>query len=112
LQERSTQAAGTLSGGEQQMLAIGRAMMARPSLLLLDEPSLGLAPVIVEEIAEIIVRLATDDGITVLLSEQNAALGLHIAQRGYVFQLGEVVASGTSAELDEKSAIRNAYLGG
>jgi branched-chain amino acid transport system ATP-binding protein len=112
LSERSSQAAGTLSGGEQQMLAIGRAMMSSPALLVLDEPSLGLAPVIVQEIAAIVVRLAADEGVTVLLSEQNAALGLHIAQHGYVLQLGNVVASGTSVELGADSAIRHAYLGG
>ncbi|WP_420113933.1 ABC transporter ATP-binding protein [Pseudactinotalea sp.] len=112
LSERAHQAAGTLSGGEQQMLAIGRAMMSGPSMLVLDEPSLGLAPVIVEEIAEIIVRLASDEGVTVLLSEQNAALGLHIAQHGYVLQLGRVVASGTSDELEDDAVIQHAYLGG
>jgi branched-chain amino acid transport system ATP-binding protein len=112
LRNRSQQQAGTLSGGEQQMLAIGRAMMSDPRLLVLDEPSLGLAPVIVEEIARIIGTLAAEEGVTVLLSEQNAVLGLHIAQRGCLLQLGSVVASGTSAELSADASIRHAYLGG
>ena len=110
LQERITQVAGTLSGGEQQMLAIGRALMARPRLLLLDEPSMGLAPVLVEQIFET-VRDINTQGTTILLVEQNAAMALAVAQRGYVIETGAIVLSGTAAELADNPEVRRAYLG-
>jgi branched-chain amino acid transport system ATP-binding protein len=110
LAERQAQEAGSLSGGEQQMLAIGRALMARPRLLLLDEPSLGLAPVMVEEIAAIIVEI-NRSGIAVLLVEQNAEMALGVARRAYVLETGRVAAAGTAAELLASDAIRRAYLG-
>ena len=110
LQERVTQVAGTLSGGEQQMLAIGRALMARPRLLLLDEPSMGLAPVLVEQIFDT-VRDINAQGTTILLVEQNAAMALSVAQRGYVIETGAIVLSGTAAELADNPEVRRAYLG-
>jgi branched-chain amino acid transport system ATP-binding protein len=110
LQERVTQTAGTLSGGEQQMLAIGRALMARPRLLLLDEPSMGLAPVLVEQIFDT-VRDINKQGTTILLVEQNAAMALAVAQRGYVLETGAIVLSGTAAELADNPEVRRAYLG-
>ena len=110
LHERLTQVAGTLSGGEQQMLAIGRALMARPKVLLLDEPSMGLAPVLVEQIFETIAEV-NRQGTTILLVEQNAAMALSIANRGYVLETGSVVLSGTAAALGENSDVRRAYLG-
>ncbi len=110
LEERSGQLAGTLSGGEQQMLAIGRALMARPKLLLLDEPSLGLAPIVVDAVYEIIVRLASD-GLAILLAEQNVAKALSIAQSGYVMERGTIVASGSGAELADNGFVQKAYLG-
>ena len=110
LRERFHQRAGTLSGGEQQMVAIGRALMGRPELLLLDEPSMGLAPLIVKQIFEII-REINADGVTVLLVEQNAAQALDLADRGYVLQTGELVLEGTGAELLADPRIRAAYLG-
>jgi branched-chain amino acid transport system ATP-binding protein len=110
LKERHAQVAGTLSGGEQQMLAIGRALMASPRLLLLDEPSMGLAPVIVEQIFETI-REVNRRGTTILLVEQNAAMALEIAHRGYVLETGTVVLSGTAAELASDVDVRRAYLG-
>ena len=110
LRERRTQKAGTLSGGEQQMLAIGRALMAAPRVLLLDEPSMGLAPILVEQIFEII-RTINGQGTTVLLVEQNAAMALSIASRGYILQTGEVVLSGSAAKLRVDPAVRKAYLG-
>jgi branched-chain amino acid transport system ATP-binding protein len=110
LYERRQQLAGTLSGGEQQMLAIGRALMANPRVLLLDEPSMGLAPVLVESIFETIVQLHTA-GTTILLVEQNARMALQIADRGYVLQSGEVVLSDSAAQLRTNELVRKAYLG-
>ena len=110
LQERLRQQAGTLSGGEQQMLAIGRALMGKPRLLLLDEPSMGLAPLIVRQIFDI-VREINASGVTVLLVEQNAAQALALADRGYVLETGELVLSGTGQELLADDRVRAAYLG-
>lgn len=110
LKERLTQKGGTLSGGEQQMLAMGRGLMARPRLLMLDEPSMGLAPVVVETIFEIIGKL-NRDGITILLVEQNANLALSIADRGYVLETGEIKLTGTGSELLANEDVRKAYLG-
>ncbi len=110
LHERRSQVAGTLSGGEQQMLAIGRALMARPRLLLLDEPSMGLAPVLVEQIFETIQDI-NRQGTTILLVEQNAAMALSIAQRAYVLETGSVVLEGSARDLAENVEIRRAYLG-
>ncbi len=110
LKERRTQAAGTLSGGEQQMLAIGRALMSQPKLLLLDEPSMGLAPLMVEKIFEV-VRQVSRDGVTILLVEQNARLALDVSNRGYVMESGLVTLSGESAGLLENPQVRQAYLG-
>lgn len=104
--------AGYTSGGEQQMLAIGRALMAHPSLVLLDEPSMGLAPLVVEEIFEVVATLNRDEGVSFLLAEQNASIALRFAGYGYVLESGRVVAHGTSAELRELDALRDAYLGG
>ena len=111
LKQRSNQDASTLSGGEQQMLAMGRALMARPKILLLDEPSMGLAPILVKEIFQIIKDINAE-GTTVLLVEQNAKMALSIADRGYVMETGKIVMSGTGAELIESSDIQKAYLGG
>jgi branched-chain amino acid transport system ATP-binding protein len=110
LAERRYQMAGTLSGGEQQMLAIARALMSRPNLLLLDEPSLGLAPAIVLEIFAIIQALRTT-GVTILLVEQNASLALQHADRGYVLEAGQMILSGASADLSTNERVRQAYLG-
>jgi branched-chain amino acid transport system ATP-binding protein len=110
LKERTKQEAGTMSGGEQQMLAIGRALMSRPRLLLLDEPSMGLAPVLVERIFETI-REINKQGTTILLVEQNANIALEIATRGYVLETGTIVNSAPAAELREDPAVREAYLG-
>jgi branched-chain amino acid transport system ATP-binding protein len=110
LKERADQKGGTLSGGEQQMLAIGRALMTRPRVLLLDEPSLGLAPILVQQIFEII-REINSRGMTILLVEQNAIQALLVANRGYVLQTGQVVLSGSSLELRENETVRKAYLG-
>ena len=110
LSERLTQVAGTLSGGEQQMLAIGRALMASPRLLLLDEPSMGLAPVLVEQIFDTITDI-NRQGMTILLVEQNAAMALSIAHRGYVLETGEIALTGTAAELSDNADVRRAYLG-
>jgi branched-chain amino acid transport system ATP-binding protein len=110
LKERTRQEAGTMSGGEQQMLAIGRALMSRPKLLLLDEPSMGLAPVLVERIFEII-REINNQGTTILLVEQNANVALEIATRGYVLETGAIVNSASAAELREDPSVREAYLG-
>ena len=111
LEERRDQQAGTLSGGEQQMLALGRAMMARPRLLLLDEPSLGLAPRVVNEIFDALTRMKTDDGMSVLVVEQNANLALAHAARAYVLEVGNVVVEGTSDELRTNESVRKSYLG-
>lgn len=111
LAERKNQIAGTLSGGEQQMLAIGRAMMSRPKLLLLDEPSMGLSPLLVDQVFDIIKQLR-DDGTTILLVEQNAGKSLAISDRAYVLELGEIVLSGTGAELAASEEVKKAYLGG
>ncbi|HEY3247858.1 MAG TPA: ABC transporter ATP-binding protein [bacterium] len=111
LKERIGQVAGTLSGGEQQMLAIGRALMTRPRLMLLDEPSMGLAPLLVEQIFET-VRDINAQGVTILLVEQNAFMALTVANRGYVLQTGEITLSGTAKELQENEDVKRAYLGG
>jgi len=111
LKERIGQSAGTLSGGEQQMLAIGRALMAAPKLLLLDEPSMGLAPILVEQIFDII-KTINGQGTTVLLVEQNALMALGVANRGYILQTGEIVLSDTAANLSKDEGVRRAYLGG
>lgn len=110
LKERRGQVAGTLSGGEQQMLATGRALMAHPRLLLMDEPSMGLAPILVESIFETIQRI-NSEGTTVLLVEQNALMALSVADRGYVLQTGKIVLQDTAAELRENDMVRQAYLG-
>jgi branched-chain amino acid transport system ATP-binding protein len=110
LKERTAQRAGTLSGGEQQMLAIGRALMAAPRVLLLDEPSMGLAPILVEQIFEII-RTINASGTTVLLVEQNALMALAIANRGYILQTGEIVLTDSADKLRQNPAVRKAYLG-
>lgn len=111
LKERIKQNAGTLSGGEQQMLAMGRALMAQPKLLLLDEPSMGLAPILVDEIFEIIKRINAD-GTTILLVEQNAFKALAIADRAYVFETGTIAKSGNAKDLINDDAVKSAYLGG
>ena len=111
LEERHWQLAGTLSGGEQQMLAMGRALMSRPKLLMLDEPSMGLAPLLVEQIFDIIRQLHAD-GTTILLVEQNAQAALAVADRGYVLETGRIVTEGTGTALLESDTIRKAYLGG
>ena len=110
LKERSWQMAGTLSGGEQQMLAVGRALMSRPKLLMMDEPSLGLAPLVVRDIFSII-RTIRDSGVTVLLIEQNANAALKVADRGYVLETGRIALEGTGQELLSDPAVRAAYLG-
>lgn len=110
LRERINQKGGTLSGGEQQMLAIGRAMMARPRLLLLDEPSMGLAPMLVTQIFSII-RDINEQGTTILLVEQNARMALTVAHRGYVLQTGQIVVAGTAKDLQTNETVRKAYLG-
>jgi len=111
LEERRNQQAGTLSGGEQQMLALGRAVMARPKLLLLDEPSLGLAPLIVKGIFNSLVRMKEKDGMAILVVEQNANLALAHASRAYVLEVGRVVVTGTSDELRANESVRKSYLG-
>ena len=111
LRERISQRAGTLSGGEQQMLAMGRALMSAPKVLLLDEPSMGLAPILVEQIFDII-KTINEQGSTVLLVEQNALMALGVASRGYILQTGEIVLSDTAAALQTNDGVRAAYLGG
>ncbi|MFI5338551.1 MAG: ABC transporter ATP-binding protein [Candidatus Methylomirabilales bacterium] len=110
LKERRTQVAGTLSGGEQQMLAIGRALMARPRILLLDEPSMGLAPILVEQIFQTVEDI-NRQGTTILLVEQNASMALSIAHRGYVLETGNITLHGSAAELQEHPDVKRAYLG-
>ena len=111
LAERAAQAAGTLSGGEQQMLAIGRCLMGAPRLVMFDEPSLGLAPAVVVEVLRIIERLAGEDGLTVLLVEQNVAASLRLAHRAYVLENGQVVLEGEGQALLGDPRVREAYLG-
>lgn len=111
LEERRHQAAGTMSGGEQQMLAIGRALMARPRLLLLDEPSMGLAPLVVQEIFRVLKRLRDERGVTILLVEQNAKAALNLADRGYVLETGKVILEDAAEELLENAEVKRAYLG-
>ena len=111
LKERMQQKGGTLSGGEQQMLAIGRGLMARPRLLLLDEPSMGLAPILVEQIFAIILQI-NREGVTILLVEQNAAMALAVCHRGYVLETGAVILEGKAKELAGNDRVRQAYLGG
>ena len=111
LEERNWQSAGTLSGGEQQMLAMGRALMSKPRLLMLDEPSMGLAPILVEQIFDIIQEL-NQHGTTILLVEQNAQMALSVAHRGYVLETGKIVTTGSGEELLEDEAVKKAYLGG
>jgi branched-chain amino acid transport system ATP-binding protein len=110
LKERAKQLGGTLSGGEQQMLAIARAMMMNPKILMMDEPSMGLAPRLVEQIFEIITQL-NQEGVTILLVEQNAHMALEVAHRGYVIQTGEIALADSAAALKENQAVREAYLG-
>ena len=112
LKERYSQAAGTLSGGEQQMMVIGRALMAKPKLLLLDEPSLGIAPKLVQDIARSIVAINRDEGVSVLLVEQNSRMALSISHRAYAMATGNVVIEGNSKELLHDDRIKAAYLGG
>lgn len=111
LQERKKQHAGTLSGGEQQMLAIGRALMAKPKLLLLDEPSMGIAPIIVKEIFRVIKKINESNGTTIFLVEQNAKMALSISHRGYVIETGNIILSGTGEQLKENEDVKKAYLG-
>ena len=110
LKERSWQAAGTLSGGEQQMLAVGRALMSRPKLMMMDEPSLGLAPLVVKDIFSIIRRI-NEQGVTILLIEQNANMALHTADLAYVLETGRITIQGTGKELLSNEAVKKAYLG-
>ncbi len=111
LKERLNQSGGTLSGGEQQMLAIGRALMSRPKMLLLDEPSLGIAPILVQEIFEEVRRINEEDGTTILLVEQNANMALHLANRGYVLETGHIVLADDAKALLDNPQVKEAYLG-
>ena len=111
LEERRKQLAGTMSGGEQQMLAIGRALMTNPKMLLLDEPSMGLAPLVVQEIFRVLERLRQENGTTILLVEQNAKAALKLADRGYVLETGKVIIEGPANELLENAEVKRAYLG-
>jgi branched-chain amino acid transport system ATP-binding protein len=111
LKERRAQTAGTLSGGEQQMLAVGRALMLRPRLMLLDEPSFGLAPLIVEELFEILHRLNRELGVAMLIVEQNAALALDLAEHAYLLETGRIVMAGPASEIGKDEAVRRSYLG-
>ena len=111
LAERRDQRAGSLSGGEQQMLAIARALMSRPKLLLCDEPSLGLAPIITQELFEVLGRLNREEGLAVLLVEQNANLAMHMASRVYLIETGRIVASGSAESISADDSVRKAYLG-
>ena len=112
LKDRKNQASGSLSGGEQQMLAMGRALMAAPKLLLLDEPSLGLSPVMVKEIGRIIVNINRQEGVSIILVEQNARMALKLSSEGYVLETGKIVLSGPSVDLLNNDHVRRAYLGG
>ena len=111
LHEKRNDASGSLSGGQQQMLAIGRALMAKPKLMMLDEPSVGLAPLIVEQMFDVIQKINKEEGTTILLAEQNANAALKIAHKGYVFESGKIVVEGTSEELFSNDAVRKAYIG-
>jgi branched-chain amino acid transport system ATP-binding protein len=111
LKQRRSQQAGTLSGGEAQMLAVGRALMLRPKILLLDEPSFGLAPLIVQELFEILKRINEEDGVSMLLVEQNASLALELADHAYLLETGNIVISGTSQSIMENETVRRSYLG-
>jgi branched-chain amino acid transport system ATP-binding protein len=111
LKKRRLQQAGTLSGGEQQMLAVGRALMLRPRLMLLDEPSFGLAPLIVRELFDILSTVNRDEGVSMLIVEQNAALALGIADQAYLLETGRIVMSGTAAAIREDETVRRSYLG-
>jgi branched-chain amino acid transport system ATP-binding protein len=111
MEQRRRQVAALLSGGEQQMLAIARSLMLRPRLLLLDEPSLGLAPIVVQEIFQLIETINREEGLTVLIVEQNANLALQVASRAYVLEVGRVVLEGTSDELARNATVRGSYLG-
>ncbi|WP_064590300.1 ABC transporter ATP-binding protein [Streptobacillus moniliformis] len=112
LRERKNQLSGTMSGGEQQMLAMARALMSKPKLLLLDEPSMGLAPLLVKEIFEIIKKINKEENVTILLVEQNAKMSLEISDRAYVIETGEIILEGNGLDLIENPVIKKAYLGG